>query len=130
MASKFSARECIPIEYIEEQIEEYAKFDHLRANAEFLDWLIKDYKDNAMANYEWTADTPQTEAPKWTKENCKGCKYNDYPYDDSTCFIKVCIDGNKYEPKQTERKNCTLELFDNDGNYIEPQTDCGWGEAK
>lgn len=50
------------------------------------------------------ADTPQTEKPKWTKENCKGCKYNDYPYDDSTCFIKVCIDGNKYEP----------------------QTDCGW----
>ena len=28
---------------------------------------------------------------------------------------------------QTERKNCTLELFDNDGNYIEPQTDNGIG---
>ena len=43
----------------------------------------------------------QTEQ-KWTKENCKGCKYNEYPYDESTCFIKVCINGNKYEPKQTE----------------------------
>ena len=46
--------------------------------------------------------TPQTEKPKWTKENCKGCKYNEYPYDDSTCFVRVCIDGNKYEPKQTD----------------------------
>lgn len=61
MSAKFSARECIPIEYIEEQMREYAKLDHLRANAEFLDWFIKDYKDNAMANYEWVADTPQTE---------------------------------------------------------------------
>lgn len=61
MASKFSARECIPSEYIEERIQEYAKFDHLRASAEFLDWFIKDYRDNAMANYEWEADTPQTE---------------------------------------------------------------------
>lgn len=58
MASKFSARECIPIEYIEEQMQEYSKFDHLRANAEFLDWFIKDYRDNAMANYEWQDDIP------------------------------------------------------------------------
>lgn len=48
------------------------------------------------------ADTPQAEKPKWTKENCKGCKYNEYPYDDGTCFVRVCIDGNKYEPKQTD----------------------------
>jgi len=27
---------------------------------------------------------------------------------------------------QTERKSCKLELFDDDGNYIEPQTDCPW----
>lgn len=41
----------------------------------------------------------------WTKENCKGCKYNEYPYDSGTCFVRVCINGNKYEPKdepQTE----------------------------
>lgn len=25
---------------------------------------------------------------------------------------------------KTERKNCTLELFNDDGNYIDPQTDC------
>ena len=35
---------------------------------------------------------------KWTKENCQGCKYNKYPYDESTCFVRVCINGNKYEP--------------------------------
>ena len=48
------------------------------------------------------------EAQKWAKENCKGCKYNEYPYDESTCFVRVCINGNKYEPKD------------------EPQTDCAW----
>ena len=45
--------------------------------------------------------------PQWTKENCKGCKYNEYPYDSGTCFVRVCINGNKYEPKdepQTERR--------------------------
>ena len=45
--------------------------------------------------------------PQWTKENCKGCKYNEYPYDSGTCFVRVCINGNKYEPKdepQTERE--------------------------
>lgn len=42
-------------------MKEYAKFDHLRANAEFLDWFIKDYRDNALANYEWRAYTPQTD---------------------------------------------------------------------
>lgn len=46
--------------------------------------------------------------PQWTKENCKGCKYNEYPYDSGTCFVRVCINGNKYEPKN------------------EPQTDCAW----
>ena len=35
---------------------------------------------------------------KWTKEKCQGCKYNEYPYDESTCFVRVCINGNKYEP--------------------------------
>lgn len=43
--------ECIPIEYIEDQIEEYRNFDHLGMYAEFLDMFIQDYKDNAMANY-------------------------------------------------------------------------------
>lgn len=43
-------------------------------------------------------DEPQ----KWTKENCKGCKYNEYPYDSGTCFVRVCINGNKYEPKDKQ----------------------------
>lgn len=45
--------------------------------------------------------------PQWTKEHCKGCKYKEYPYDGGTCFVRVCINGNKYEPKdepQTERE--------------------------
>ncbi len=32
----------------------------------------------------------------------------------------------KADTPQTERKSCKLELFDDDGNYIEPQTDCPW----
>ena len=40
---------------------------------------------------------PTDEPQKWTKENCKGCKYNEYPYDSGTCFVRVCINGNKYE---------------------------------
>jgi hypothetical protein len=97
MASKFSARECIPIEYIKEQIEEYAKFDHLRANAEFLDWFIKDYKDNAMANYEREADTPQTDLGKPIE--CDGCGEH------------ICIGCEHQAKKEAWRK---------------AQTDCGW----
>ena len=45
--------------------------------------------------------TPVEDEPqKWTKENCKGCKYNESPYDSGTCFVRVCINGNKYEPKE------------------------------
>ena len=53
-------------------------------------------------NYE-----PKTEPQTWTKENCKGCKYSEYPYDSGSCFVRVCINGNKYEPKidQTERSS-------------------------
>ena len=52
----------------------------------------------------------QVDEPKWTKENCKGCKYNEYPYDSGTCFVRVCINGNKYEPKdepQTNKGGCS-----------------------
>ena len=49
---RFDYTECIPIEYIEEQIDEYRKLDHLKADAEFLAWFIQDYKDNAMDNFE------------------------------------------------------------------------------
>jgi len=108
MASKFSARECIPIEYIEEQIEEYAKFDHLRANAEFLDWFIKDYKDNAMANYEWTADTPQTKRIK-TTDYCDICNHKGCDNCIANNLDDYCVPSG-YAPKDT------------------PQTDCGWGE--
>ena len=57
-----SASECIPIEYIKDQIEEYRKFDHLGMYAEFLDMFIQDYKDNAMANYADRKTEPQLTA--------------------------------------------------------------------
>lgn len=56
-----STSECIPIEYIKDQIEEYRKFDHLGMYAEFLDMFIQDYKDNAMANYADRKPEPQTD---------------------------------------------------------------------
>ena len=79
----------------------------------------------------------QVEEPqKWTKENCKGCKYNEYPYDSGTCFVRVCINGNKYEPKdepQTDIHDLTDCDFckdrnckDCEGGKDEPQTDCAW----
>lgn len=86
--------------------------------------------DNCVGdNYE-----PQT----WTKEDCKGCKYNEYPYDGGTCFVRVCINGNKYEPKdepQTERSmaigkrsDATADKYNLYGKTttVEPQTDCAW----
>ena len=39
----------------------------------------------------------------------------------------ISRDSHEIDTPQTERKNCTLELFDDDGNYIEPQTDNGIG---
>ena len=83
MGAKFSARECIPLEYIEEQMREYANFDHLRANAEFLNWFVKDYMDNAMADYECEADTPQTD--------CETCRHYKLACE---LFSEIC----KYEP--------------------------------
>ena len=137
MASKFSARECIPIEYIEEQMQEYAKFDHLRANAEFLDWLIKDYKDNAMANYEWEADTPQTDYPCNTCSNkgdhngeCQNCVADSAPVRWKT--------PSHYKPKQTdlgkpiECEGCGehicigCEHQAKKEAWRKAQTDCGW----
>jgi hypothetical protein len=65
-------------------------------------------KRRADRKTENSSEKPNNcEPQKWTKENCKGCKYNEYPYDSGTCFVRVCIHGNKYEPKdepQTERK--------------------------
>lgn len=65
---------------------------------------VKDTHDKIEPN---NSEKPNNcEPQKWTKENCKGCKYNEYPYDSGTCFVRVCINGNKYEPKdepQTER---------------------------
>lgn len=76
----------------------------------------------------------QTE-PKWTKENCKGCKYNKYPYDESTCFVRVCINGNKYEPTT---EDCSMvdplhddcfdcdKFFTCDNKGDDYKTDCPW----
>jgi len=54
------------------------------------------------------ADTPQTDCDKciWSV-----CNYNKVDWEADT--------------PQTERKSCKLELFDDDGNYIEPQTEEG-----
>ena len=64
---------------------------------------------DALRKTENSSGKPNNcEPQKWTKENCKGCKYNEYPYDSGTCFVRVCINGNKYEPKdepQTERSS-------------------------
>ena len=38
----------------------------------------------------------------------------------------ACEALKQADTPQTERKSCKLELFDDDGNYIEPQTDCPW----
>jgi len=35
----------------------------------------------------------------------------------------IGLDGTVADTPQTERKSCKLELFDDDGNYIEPQTE-------
>ena len=89
-----SASECIPIEYIKDQIEEYRKFDHLGMYAEFLDMFIQDYKDNAMANYE---DEPQTD--------CEGCIYENGESMMAcvSCRGKVPYDGFTWDESQTKR---------------------------
>ena len=85
---------------------------------EYERWLFKEpiedepqYDFGAYADRLWEiayergkreALKAKDEPQKWTKEDCKGCKYNEYPYDDGTCFVRVCINGNKYEPKQTD----------------------------
>jgi hypothetical protein len=58
---------------------------------------------------------PKTKPQTWTKENCKGCKYNEYPYDSGTCFVRVCINGNKYEPNDENHSGEVTEI-------VEPQT--------
>ena len=58
------------------------------------------YCPNCGADMRNSSENPNNcEAQTWTKENCKGCRYNEYPYDSGTCFVRVCINGNKYEPK-------------------------------
>ena len=61
---------------------------------------IVDWKDEmwAEAREQLEKCLAEKDEPQWTKENCKGCKYNKYPYDSSSCFVRVCINGNKYEP--------------------------------
>lgn len=70
-----------------------------------------------------TADTPQTEEDG--SYICDYCKYSDREWYEQPC--ESCHNNSGYKSKpQTERKSCKLELFDNDGNYIESQMDCGW----
>lgn len=60
------------------------------------------------------ADTPQTEQTEHL------VKLSQKPRDSHEIA--------KDEPQTVNwsRNVCTLELFDDDGNYIEPQTDCSW----
>ena len=94
---KIDASECIPIEYIKDQIEGYRKFDHLGMYAEFLDMFIQDYKDNAMANYADRKTEPQT---------CDTCRH----------FWECIAKGF-----QCERTKC--QGYE---PKTEPQTDCSW----
>ena len=87
-----SASECIPIEYIKDQIEEYRKFDHLGMYAEFLDMFIQDYKDNAMANYADRKTEPQTEVD-WKQWLCDMYGADRKSFDEA---------WEKYEAEQTE----------------------------
>lgn len=70
---------------------------------------------------------PKTEPQTWTKENCKGCKYNEYPYDSGTCFVRVCINGNKYEPKTEPLDKDTnvrsKAVYDKWGNVFDARAD-------
>ena len=100
-----SASECIPIEYIKDQIEEYRKFDHLGMYAEFLDMFIQDYKDNAMANYADRKTEPMiypqvdgitpsviTQTEPQLAEKC--------PFDDSLPCEWVCTEYGKCKYKK------------------------------
>ena len=81
-------------------------------------------KVDSQAEYIKTLNEDRkTEPQTWTKENCKGCKYNEYPYDSGTCFVRVCINGNKYEPK-TENcseipNNCMVKNYCDDCLYTD-----------
>lgn len=97
-----SASECIPIEYIKDQIEEYRKFDHLGMYAEFLDMFIQDYKDNAMANYADRKTEPQTEVD-WKQRLCDMYGADRKSFDEA---------WEKYEAEQTEPQQVTSKLAD------------------
>ena len=134
---KMSTSECIPIEYIKDQIEEYRKFDHLRMYAEFLDMFIQDYKDNAMANYA-DRKTDQTEPQIMyypqvdgitpsviqTEPKCATCIWLNHNNTANQC--DNCVDGSLYSPKHTEpnlHQTCT-KLAPNLHECYEPSTDC------
>lgn len=63
----------------------------------------------------------KTENSSEKPNNCETCRDKD-AYDEWEGNCDECENYSMYTP-QTERKRCKLELFDDDGNYIEPQTD-------
>ena len=103
---------CMPSQF-KKQIEDECAKEYEELGLKKLKELIEaDRKTeptiSKMEQVDKDINVRSKDEPQWTKENCKGCKYNEYPYDSGTCFVRVCINGNKYEPKD------------------EPQTDCAW----
>ena len=113
---KIDTSECIPIEYIKDQIEEYRKFDHLRMYAEFLDMFIQDYKDNAMANYTDRKTENSSEIPNnyKVKNYCDDCLYTDTC--DSKEFFYACTSKATISKMEQVDKDINVRSKD------EPQT--------
>ena len=104
---------------IETDEAEMAVIDNILFRCWQMGWLDRyDRKDeptiSKMEQVDKDINVRSKDEPKWTKENCKGCKYNEYPYDSGTCFVRVCINGNKYEPKDDPQTGemMTEEEFD------------------
>lgn len=76
---------------------------------------IKAYADGYNACYKQFCECLKENIPKWKVVKKMGL---------FVTAVTSCVEVA--DTPQTERKSCTLELFDDDGNYIEPQTDCGW----
>lgn len=68
------------------------------------------------------ADTPQTTLCRECDDYAGDGMYcaSNYLVRDFSTSAENCEKEETADTPQTESKNCTLELFDDDGNYIEP----------
>ena len=86
--------------------------------------------ESTISKMEQVEDEPQTceECEHWndTEDGCAdrhGCK--DEPQTEVTISAEEYAGAVEIGNKQRQRLG-KLELFDENGNYIEPQTDCPW----